>query len=366
MKSRGAAGRGNTFGGSPSKKPGIFSRAAASAKSGLGKAGRGLGKAGKGLGAGLGRAKAGLGKASRSAVTFAGKGAKSFGQGAKSFGQGAKKGAGMISSKIKSGAGSVRDFGKGTMHGMKAGGQAKKGHVKGSALGRGQSLGKAARTGYRGVKSKGGAAIAKGKELGAKGIAGVKKHGPVLAKKGMRQMGRSAAGLKTAGGMVAAGVKKHGPVLAKKGMRQAGRAAGALGRGGKAIGGALGRAGGYVKGKLGSLGARGAGKAAGGGGGGGGAGGSANNKQSNVMKTGNVTTNVNIPGGVGAGGGAAAPQPERVLSRKEQLYNAKTKGLVQRKQEHHAGGGYLGKLKRGIARTGQAGMAAGGNTGANA
>ena len=90
------------------------------------------------------------------------------------------------------------------------------------------------------------------------------------------------------------------------------------------------------------------------------------------MKTGNVTTNVNIPGGVGGGqgggqGGGGQPQaPGKPKSWRQQKKLARQAGKLTRIKAHHEGGGYLGKLKRGIARTGQAGMAAGGNTGANA
>ena len=74
---------------------------------------------------------------------------------------------GKISSKMRGGADSVKRFGQGTMHGMKAGMQGRKGFKKGTAQGRGQWTGNKLRQGFRGTKA-----------LGQKGIAGVRKHGP--------------------------------------------------------------------------------------------------------------------------------------------------------------------------------------------
>jgi len=85
--------------------------------------------------------------------------------------EGAKALGGKISSTMRSGADSVKRFGKGTMHGMKKGMQGTKGYTKGTAQKRGQWTGNKLRQGYRGAK-----------KLGGKGIEGIKKHGPTVAR----------------------------------------------------------------------------------------------------------------------------------------------------------------------------------------
>ena len=121
---------------------------------------------------------------------------------------GAKKGAkalgGKISSTIRSGADSVKRFGKGTMHGMKKGMQGTKGYTKGTAQKRGQWTGNKLRQGYRGAK-----------KLGGKGIEGIKKHGPTVArglKKGaLASLHHGVKATRQIGGAVKSGWEAGGP-----------------------------------------------------------------------------------------------------------------------------------------------------------
>jgi hypothetical protein len=90
------------------------------------------------------------------------------------------------------------------MHGMKKGMQGTKGYTKGTAQKRGQWTGNKLRQGYRGAK-----------KLGGKGIEGIKKHGPTVArglKKGaLASLHHGVKATRQIGGAVKSGWKAGGP-----------------------------------------------------------------------------------------------------------------------------------------------------------
>jgi len=292
---------------------------------------------------------------------------------------GMKNVGGKISSKMRGGADSVKRFGQGTMHGMKSGMQGKKGFKKGTAQGRGQWTGNKLRQGYRGAK-----------KLGGKGIEGIKKHGPTVArglKKGALaslhhgvKAGRQIGGAIKSGWEAGAPKNRPNPPSVIKGPHgifdpptrkppaTAGAPAPAQGGGSKGpVGGSKGPVGGSKGPVGGSKGQGGGSKGQGGGGGnqtinfspqiqqnqGGGGGGASQTQR----------------GGSG-GGGQSAQAPEKKLT-------GKALGKAQRAQKIALAGGHtkyrakqiLGganKVKSGIARMAQGAMRTAQNTGGNA
>tara|TARA_R110000851_G_scaffold30103_1_gene82266 strand:+ start:212 stop:1357 length:1146 start_codon:yes stop_codon:yes gene_type:complete len=251
------------------------------------------------------------------------------------------KAKGNISAKMRSGADSVKRFGKGTMHGMKKGMQGTKGFKKGTAQKRGQWTGNKLRQGYRGAKQLGRKGFEGAKSLGKKGWEGAKKHGPTVAKglkKGvLGSLHHGAKAGREAIGAVKSGWKAGGPKpIAPSGKTPVPLKPPATGKP------ATGQPKGGKPPALGPLKtpAQAAQAAQGGGGG-----------NTTTGNQGNVTVTNNLGG---QGGGQTPPPPKEVLSRRQQLKNAKTAGLVARKAEHHATGGYRGKIGRAIAGATQA------------
>ena len=265
--------------------------------------------------------------------------------------EGAKALGGKISSKMRGGADSVKRFGQGTMHGMKKGMQGTKGYKKGTAQKRGQWTGNKLRQGYRGAK-----------KLGGKGIEGIKKHGPTVArglKKGaLASLHHGVKATRQIGGAVKSGWKAGGP----KPKLQAPKA------GAPAQAGAPAPA---ARRPLKAAPAQGGGSRGQGGGGG-------NQTQNVSQRAGDVNVQVQSPG-VGGGGqqqqqGRGAKGGRRVgdnaKGEKKKPLTGKEQGQWDRDREIAKGGGLIKRRIRqisgGTSRVAQGVMNAAQSTGGNA